>query len=300
MKSILKVIPHSSLVTGLDRIACLSGKRTSKKIQFVLIVAVSLVTTLKASHAQISTENDVDSVPLRKFLEKFDPISERGYIRTMRAGDSGIGYTLESLLEIEENNSPRGDFLGMEIKAYRDHETEFDDQGKMNIFLKEPQWTDGLTNRQRLQQYGYQDPNGRRAWYLSVTGKVNKSGLQLQVSDSRDALLLLRNDQVIGSWSMDVLETRLKEKHSESVFVAASVRGQGADEEFWYRTVTWCRDPSAARLMELVETGDVIVELRMHLRPDGSVRNHGTEFRVRKHKLQYLFRVQQRMRPIVD
>lgn len=133
-----------------------------------------------------------------------------------------------------------------------------------------------------------------------MTSKVNKAGLQLQVSESRNAVLLLRNDHIIGSWSAEVLENRLLEKHSQSVFVAADVRGQGADEEFWYRTVTWCRDPSVVRLLELVEAGDVVVELRMHVRPDGSVRNHGTEFRVRKHKLKYLFALQRRVRPAVD
>ena len=51
-------------------------------------------------------------------------------------------------------------------------------------------------------------------------------------------------------------------------------------------------------LLGIDSSGDIIVELRMHLRPDGSARNHGTAFRCRKHKLQTLFREQTTVRPV--
>lgn len=235
---------------------------------------------------------------LQEFLFQFDKVSARGFVKTLRPGDTGVGYTLETLLEIPENNSPRGDFQGMEIKAYRDSETEFDDQDKMNLFLKEPEWLDGLTTAERIQQYGYKDPNGRQAWYLSVTSRRNEANLQLVVTGQGDVLELHRNDLPIARWSLEVLGQRLQEKHTHSVFVGAESKGKGADEEFWYKTVTWCQEPSAKRLLELTASGDIIVELRMHLRPDGSARNHGTAFRIRKHKLQTLFRQQRTVRPV--
>ena len=235
---------------------------------------------------------------LQEFLFRFDKVSALGFVKTLRPGDTGVGYTLETLLEIPENNSPRGDFQGMEIKAYRDSETEFDDQDKMNLFLKEPEWLDGLITAGRIQQYGYKDPNGRQAWYLSVTSRKNDANLQLVVTENGDVLELHRNDIPIARWELAVLEKRLQEKHAHSVFVGAESRGTGADEEFWYKTVTWCQEPSAKRLLELAASGDIIVELRMHLRPDGSARNHGTAFRIRKHKLQTLFREQRTVRPV--
>lgn len=235
---------------------------------------------------------------LEEFLVQFDKVSARGFVKTLRPGDTGVGYTLETLLEIPENNSPRGDFQGMEIKAYRDSETEFDDQDKMNLFLKEPEWLDGLTTAERIRQYGYKDPNGRQAWYLSVTSRKNEANLQLVVKEQGEVLELHRNDVAIAQWSLEVLEQRLQEKHAHSVFIGAESRGKGADEEFWYKTVTWCQEPSAKRLFELAASGDIIVELRMHLRPDGSARNHGTAFRIRKHKLQTLFREQKNVRPV--
>lgn len=252
----------------------------------------------------IATHQSAEVIPnsraLKEFLRRFDPISKRGFIRTLRSGSTGIGYTLETLLKIKENNSPRGDLLGMEIKAYRDDEKQFDDQQKMNLFLKEPQWQDDMKSADRIQAYGYRDDNDRQAWYQSVTVKRNGTGLQLRVDHSGKRLLFLRRKKVIGHWTFEILEKRLKEKLNEAVFVAADSRGAGKEEEFHYQTVTYCAGPSVERFLKLVDASDVIVELRMHVKEDGSARNHGTAFRLKKHRLIDLFERQHRCRPVSD
>ena len=42
-----------------------------------------------------------------------------GFIQTMRPGDTGIGYTFESLLGIPANSATTPDFKGIEIKTKR-------------------------------------------------------------------------------------------------------------------------------------------------------------------------------------
>lgn len=37
------------------------------------------------------------SIALNEFLKRFDRIAERGFVKTLRVGPTGIGYTLESL-----------------------------------------------------------------------------------------------------------------------------------------------------------------------------------------------------------
>ncbi len=240
-----------------------------------------------------------DSKALAEFLKRFDLLTERGFVKTLRPGSTGIGYTLETLLKIKENNSPRGDLLGMEIKAYRDGESRFDDQHKMNLFLKEPTWLDGKTSAERIRDYGYVDDNGRQAWYQSVTIKPNSTGLSLAVERKAGCVLFLRESTAIGRWTFDVLQKRLTEKLSEAVFVAAQTRGAGTDEEFHFRTVTYCAKPDVRALLKLIESGDVILELRMHIKPTGGARNHGTAFRLKKHRLKDLFAQQVRCRPLV-
>jgi len=41
-----------------------------------------------------------------KLVKKLKAINEMGYIKTHRTGNTGIGKTLEDLLEITENNVP--------------------------------------------------------------------------------------------------------------------------------------------------------------------------------------------------
>lgn len=54
---------------------------------------------------------------LSEFLEHFDRISSMGWINSLRAGDTGIGYTFETLVGIKENNDRDADFKGIEIKC---------------------------------------------------------------------------------------------------------------------------------------------------------------------------------------
>lgn len=271
-----------------------SGRNGFVASLFILIVGCSQLFPLSC---RADDRVPTDSPALTEFLKRFDPLERRGFVRTLRPGSTGIGYTLETLLKIEENNSPRGDLLGMEIKAYRDDEKEFDDHGKMNLFLKEPTWTDARKSAERIRDYGYVDSDGRQAWYQSVTNKVNDRGLQLRIDRSSQRLNLMRQELVIGYWRFDVLQQRLQEKLSEAVFVAAETRGSGRDEEFHYQTVTYCARPSGDKLLKLVDSGDVILELRMHVKPTGGARNHGTAFRVRKHRLVDLYEVHVKCRP---
>lgn len=112
---------------------------------------------------------------LKDFLTRFNRIASTGFVKTRRAGSTGVGYTLESLLDLKENNLPGRDFCGMEVKAFRDNDVMPDEREKMNLFLKEPDWLDGLTAVHRVREYGYRDAEGRTAWYLSVTCVPNSA-----------------------------------------------------------------------------------------------------------------------------
>lgn len=267
--------------------------------------------TQAASHAADSPARDepetvdvaappvaASSQALQEFLKRFDGLAQRGFVTTMRPGPTGIGYTLESLLGIAENNSPRGDFRGMEIKAHRLRIGQ-SERGKANLFLKEPVWSDPQTTAERIRRFGYRRDDGRCCWYQSVTSQVNERGLQLTVDRRRQQVELRRADAVIATWSFDVLQQRLREKLREVVFVGARTRGQGAREAFHYTSVCWCAEPSLDRFLNVLEDGDIILELRMHVKPTGGGRNHGTAFRIRPRRLHDLYQVQTQCRPLI-
>jgi|GEM_PF-224062 len=229
------------------------------------------------------------STALQTFLGRFDEVAARGFVPTLRSGSTGIGYTLETLLDISENNSPAGDFLGMELKAHRGRDLESLSTKKMNLFLKEPVWTDGLTHRERIPKYGYVDGNGRVALYSTVTSRQNSHGLKLVVSRDLQRLDLHFRNQSVAYWNRETLQSRLREKLTETSFVGAVARGRGREEEFHYQSVLYCEQPAVDAFLQLVASRDVMLEMRMHIREDGSARNHGSAFRIRLDQLPRLF-----------
>ena len=217
---------------------------------------------------------------------------------TLRSGSTGIGYTLETMLDIEENNSPGGDFMGMELKAFRDDDLHMNDSEKMNLFLKEPAWIDGLKHADRVRKYGYVDDDGREAMYSTVQIKRNSHGWIFRVARSEQRVYMRFEEEDVAFWTFDILKKRLIEKHSEAVFVAAHARDSGKQEEFHYYAVTWCRDPDIDAFVNLIEAGHVMLELRMHIKTSGSVRNHGSAFRIKQNKIPALYGDVDQLRPV--
>ena len=252
------------------------------------------------SAAELNLPAAQSSPAITQFLSKFDVLSAKGFVPTLRSGSTGIGYTLETMLGIAENNSPGGDFMGMELKAFRDDDLHMHDSEKMNLFLKEPTWIDGLTHAERVKKYGYIDENGRQAMYSTVQIKRNSHGWIFRIAKREQTVFMRFHDEDVAFWTFDVLKKRLLEKHSETVFVAAHARGVGKQEEFHYYSVTWCRDPAIDAFIDLIETGNVLLELRMHIKPSGSVRNHGSAFRIKQNKLSHLYRDVDQLRPTAN
>jgi hypothetical protein len=231
------------------------------------------------------------SAGLLELLDMFDGIKAKGYIRTMRAGPTGVGYTFETLMEIKENNDGWADFKGIEIKTFRSKELKLTGADKTNLFLKEPRWKDGLKNMaERVRQYGYIDDEGRHALYSTVKIRQNSHGLKFEIMHVKDEIDIQRYTVPIAFYGFEDISKRLREKHTETAFVAALHKGAGVNEEFHYGTLTYCLNPDVNAFNSLIETGDVMLELRMHIKSNGTVRNHGSAFRITKNKLPDLFK----------
>ena len=82
-----------------------------------------------------------------------------GYVPSMRRGNTGIGYTLETMLGARENNLRAPDFGDMELKAHRRGAAS-----RITLFTfnrgarKTPQ-------ANAIRKYGYIDTNGRHSLY---------------------------------------------------------------------------------------------------------------------------------------
>jgi hypothetical protein len=234
---------------------------------------------------------------LTELLGKFDEVKGRGWIDTMRAGDTGIGYTFETLLGIEENNDQTADFKGIEIKCQGMKAGDVAGFGKINLFQAAPVWTVKSTAKERIRILGKRGLDGLYACYSQVTTTRNNLGLLLDIMTANDKIDLRKSEDALGHWSFDQLERRLAEKHPRSAFVKAKTRNTKSKTQFAYDELVYCDRPNIQRFVELVARRNIVFEFTMSEKPDGTVRNHGYPWRlIRAQFLEHLFAFQIKLR----
>ena len=110
---------------------------------------------------------------ITEFQEELKNIRDKGFIRSKRKGPTGIGYTLESELGIEENNIAVPDLGFAELKFHRENHT-----GLVTLFtFNNKAWK--IKPLQAIEKYGSYDKNNRKGMYYTITQKPNSAGLFL-------------------------------------------------------------------------------------------------------------------------
>jgi MvaI/BcnI restriction endonuclease family len=226
-----------------------------------------------------------------ELLARLESISRRGFVPSQRQGDTGVGFTLESLLGIKANSSKSPDFHGIEIKSGRVRSSS----NKQTLFSKVPDWKHSrLKNaKEILSELGYRDENGRTALYCSITSTPNPQGLSLKVSDDGAWVDVVTSSSVESSsvvrWQTESLQNALAAKHMETFWVKANVQVIDGVEHFHYVAARHTRKPIVTNLPSLIEIGRIQVDFVMHIKENGSARDHGYLFRTTDAGVQLLF-----------
>lgn len=235
--------------------------------------------------------------PLMELLDRFDEVKARGWINSLRTGDTGIGYTFEALLGLKENNDQTADFKGIEIKCRGVNEGQVARACKINLFQARPTWLTHATARERIRAIGRLKANGLYACYSQVTTTPNNLGLLLQVLQTEKKIDLRKAAEAIGYWEFDRLQKRLVEKHSRAAFIRARRRALKTGMQYAYEEFVYCDKPSIQRFVNLVSARNIVFEFAMSEKPDGHVRNHGYPWRlIRSEFLDHLFTFQIKLR----
>lgn len=275
----------------------------------VTVIAGSIY-VLNMSDPTVQVSLDDAGSPFRKVVDGADhgnavaaellgllrDISARGYLRTLRPGDTGIGYTLETMLGIAANSRQAPDYKGIELKAKRSRVGA--GQNRSTLFSKVPSWrlspvgsALGLLNAR-----GYLDTGGRLSLYHTLSARgPNSLGLALDVDPINDWLRQVYHEpssrEIIHdvTWEIPALKNDLAAKHRQTFWVRAACRGSGADEEFHYLEVQHTRRPMTANLVALVEAGVITVDYALHKQSETRARDHGYLFKIHPDNLGALF-----------
>ena len=206
--------------------------------------------------------------------ENLSALKQGGYVVSMRRGNTGIGHTLESLLGVDENNLQMPDLGEIELKSHRRGASS-----RITLFtFNRGSWQ--IPQREVIEEYGYMDTNGRLALYSTTNSAPNSFGLHLKVEDERVRLYHV-DGTLIAEWQGAGLSETFSEKMPALVVVYADTRiNSDNKEEFWFNEAYLLRNPSAGNILELIRNDTIVVDVRMFINDRGSVRNHGTGFRI--------------------
>ena len=233
---------------------------------------------------------------ITRLKEKLSDINRRGYIVSLRKGNTGIGYTLETLLGIAENNLRSPDLGNIEVKetlfGVAENSLRYADLGNIELKSRRMKSTSLLTmftfnggiwkieQEALIKQYGYYK-NGRWALYNTAKNKPNSRGFYVKVE--QDSVRLYHIDGLCAiEWQLDTLIDDLKKKLSNVLLVEAESRKSEGTEEFWYKEAYLLTGIIVEKFLEYIKNGTIAIDLRMHLNKNGGVRNHGTAFRIHR------------------
>ncbi len=238
---------------------------------------------------------EVMSPEASELLSKLKKIHAQGYVPGVKHGDTDVGMTLENLLGIKPNADKAPDYKGIELKASRKlgkAVASISKNKKVTLFTNTPDWKRSKFDASGiLKTFGYVE-DGRLQLYCTVSNIINPQGLYLDAHNEIDLINKAKTDKYTGDvavWALDVLKTRLAEKHHETFWIQASSRVIDGKEYFQYDFVRHTRKPNTVNLASLFDAGIITLDYAMHIKPSGGVRDHGYLFRTTSDKFPHIF-----------
>src|SRR3989338_9389968 len=224
---------------------------------------------------------------LPELKKKLKNIKALGFVKTHRKGDTGIGKTLEDLLGIKENNIPLPDIGEIaELKAYRRSASSM-----LTLFTLEPQPKGGDRDRILLDNFGYSKrENGRPKELHSTLSCKRYNNQRLKLKVEKDKVRVVGKGKRLNIyWDMEDLRIKFEAKLPALVYVLADTKIINGDECFHFNEAYLLEYFDFEHFKRMIKKDAIVADFRMYYRPDGSVRNHGTGFRVKIRQLYNCF-----------
>lgn len=238
---------------------------------------------------------------LNDFIREYTTICNMGWVRTHRAGPTGIGKTLEDLLGIQENNIDGPDFGDYELKSCR-----LDSNSMLTIFTKTPQ-PKGAANTLRM-TFGYSSDaydNDEKVIHSTLSADryvpIAYTGHSLKIScESTKISIIAEDGKEYAYWTRDVLKKAFEKKYKNKfVYAKAMAQGSGANEQFKFVEAYEVSGFDYDAFVELLEQGKIYIDLRIGQyhggAKNGQTHDHGTGFRIKENDQPLLFKINRKI-----
>lgn len=238
---------------------------------------------------------------IQQLQKEFKKIRNLEYVKSIRAGNTGVGATFEHLLGKEEDSFEIPDFGQIEIKTRRSYS-----KALISLFNAVPTGSSFYEVKRLRDTYGYRDPKERTLKCLNTIifgNQLNPVGIfyyfGLKIDRKHQKLFLQiynKQEKLIDEttyWDFDILEEKLIRKLSTLAVVKAWPNRIGEIEYFKYYKMNIYLLKGFSHFIDMLENGKIAIEFRIGNYYDekkfGMVHSHGIAFAIKEDDLLELF-----------
>jgi hypothetical protein len=229
----------------------------------------------------------------KELIDKLKSVVDMNWIKTKKGGDTGVGFTFESLIGIKSNSNKEPDYKGIEIKCSRKN----GNNTLQTLFSKVPNYSIVKDRGRLIKNHGYWDDEKKRfALYITINAiNENSKGWKLKINKDKEHIMILHNNEETVYYDFNIIKSTLETKHKESLFIKALTQNRTTkndkNEEFKYESAVLCEGSSFSSFISLVEKGLVTLDFLIHHDPEtGKTRDHGFLWRINRQYLPLLFK----------
>lgn len=231
---------------------------------------------------------------------KFNIIKNKGWIKSIRKGSTGIGATFENLLGLDENSFEAPDYNGIEIKTKRALSNSY-----TSLFNYSPRGIKFCDLEEFKNKYGYPDKFLKnykvlnKSFYYNEKVRVSNYYFILKLNKNCKKIILYiidLNGNLIDNniyWNFDEIEEKMNRKLSLLAFIKADRKFIGNSEYFKYNEMNLYKFNNFGIFVDLFEKGLIRITFKLGVFRDGpnigKINNHGTSFDIKEKDLIKLF-----------
>ena len=150
-----------------------------------------------------------------------------------------------------------------------------------------------LHQKEIIENYGYLDEQNRKSLYSTVFhGQPNPQNLKIEIDKVENKVHLYHDSGVLlATWSVFTIVGKFISKLERLLVVLADnqINDVSGKEEFLFYEAYILENPSPDNFLYAFENSQIAIDLRMHLKSTGTVRNHGTGFRIKENNIPNLY-----------
>lgn len=222
--------------------------------------------------------------------KQFKEIKEKGYIKSVRTGSTGIGATFEFLLGKQEDSFEIPDYQGIEIKTRREYS-----KALISLFNAVPTGSANYEVKRLRDNYGYKDPKDHNLkalnaiissniavkvgiwYYFKLEVDKDNKKIRLNIYDNRKNLI-----DNSTYWDFDILKEKLYRKMQVLAIIKAWTTQKNKKEYFKYTKLNIYILKDFKTFISSIENGIIKLKLTIGNYYDekryGMVHSHGVSF----------------------